>query len=393
MKIRQILYVTLSFLAVNIGLGSYVFAAPAFELKETSQEISGKDSDTGVAFHASLVAKDRVVIDLYFGTKRIHADIDYARGGRDIIRSVYQASGLPAALSRQDILACRKLGVSLTPKINSYSRHGDALTSLLNLISSAPEGYTLNFPKGRVTNEGFKSICPEIGHIGEASFTLGKNFYYKSVLVGPVCYKDPALGRCGRGGGPDFLIGWVQRFTQECLNHDECCEVSGKPPPICGCAAAFDAAEDGFFKAPDCGTTAGTWTDDFGQGDKWVITAGDSGGNPPQDFTGTVNACGTYSVGGTRNGPNISFSAQYEIGRHRPTKPRGREAQDASPWGPGGCAGSVTFTGIFDDCKTAGGTWTDGFGGSGNWHWKRTNTVGETDLLSRAKAGPRPADK
>ncbi|MGH6847224.1 MAG: hypothetical protein ACREC0_07250 [Methylocella sp.] len=270
--------------------------------------------------------------------------------------------------------------MSLTPKINSYSRHGDALTSLLNLISSAPEGYNLNFPKGRVTNASFKSICPEIGHIGEASFTLGKKFHYETVLVGPFCYKDPARGRCGRGGGPDPGIGFVQRFTQECLNHDVCCDTSGKPPPVCGmeCAATFDAAEDGFFDAPDCGTTAGNWTDDSGF--TYVFTGGDSRGDP-EAFTGTVNfnnRCDVaWNVTGTRTGRNISFTE---------TNPSGEDL----------CVGIYNFTGAYNNCNTANGTWTGSIPSgnySGTWNWKRTNTVTQTDLLSRAKAGPWPANK
>ncbi len=94
MKMRQLLYVTLSFLAVNICLGSYIVAASTFELKETSQEISGTDGESGVAFHASLVASGHVVIDAYFGTKRFHADIDYTRNSLTI-RSVSRAYGTP----------------------------------------------------------------------------------------------------------------------------------------------------------------------------------------------------------------------------------------------------------------------------------------------------------
>ncbi|MGH6857932.1 MAG: hypothetical protein ACRECP_09940 [Methylocella sp.] len=392
MKIRQILrtlYIALSFLAVNIGLGSYVVAASTLELKETSQEISGKDSESGVAFHASRLAGDRVVVDFYFGMKRIHADIDYAHH-IDIIRSVYRANGLPAALSRQDILAFQKLlgsRFSPRPKIQTSDRLRDALGSLINLIASAPEGYTLNFPKGRVTNESFKSICPEIGHIGEASFILGKKFYYKTVLVGPICYKDPALGRCGRGGGPDFIIGWVQRFTQECLNHDECCEVSGKSPPVCGmeCAAAFDAAEDGFLHAPDCGDTGGNWADSNG----FTYALGDANSSgDPIPFGGVLNATSPFcpsewDVAGTRTGKQISFTAT------NPSPPTRF------------CAASYTVTGTYaplvgtnpspsnNGCNTAAGKWSNSAGGSGNWNWTREGTV----LVGVANAGPRPAEK
>ncbi|MGH6838995.1 MAG: hypothetical protein ACREDT_09350 [Methylocella sp.] len=387
MKIRQILYVTLSFLAVNVGLGLYVAAAGTLELKETSQEITGKDSESGVAFHASRLAGDRVVTDLYFGAKRIHADIDYAHHIH-IIRSVYQASGLPATLSRQDILACRKLGVSLTPKINSYSRHGDALTSLLNLISSTPPGFAFDIRSGPLTNESFTSICPEIGGPGVATYTLGIIFrktYHKEVTVGPICYQNPALGRCGAGGGPDAEIGLIQRFTQECLNLDACCDAK-KEGAFCGpeCFPAILAAEAGFNDAPDCGDTGGNWADSNGM--TYALGDANSSGDP-MPVAGVLNAndpfCPSeWGVAGTRTGKQISFTA-------------------TNPSGPSRfCAASYSVTGTYaplvgtnlspsnNGCNTAAGMWSNSAGKSGNWSWAREGTV-----LSRVKPGPRLTEK
>ncbi|MGH6850774.1 MAG: hypothetical protein ACREDD_10065 [Methylocella sp.] len=206
MKIRYILHVTLSFLAVNTGVCSHVVAASAFELTETPQEISGTDGESGVTLHASLPASDRVVIDLYFGAKRTHADIDYARDGIDKIRSVYQGSGLPAAVSRQDIIAFQKLLRSLAPKINQYSRHGDALTSLINLIADAPEGFTFNFPKWPVTNQSFTPICPQIGRIGEATFTIGEKTHHTAVLVDLFVTSIPRSGAVAAAAAPILVL-------------------------------------------------------------------------------------------------------------------------------------------------------------------------------------------
>lgn len=121
MKTRRILYATLSLLAVNIGICPYVVAASTLQLTQTSHEISGKDSESGVAFRASLLPGDHVIIDLYIGTKRIHAEIDYGHNALRI-RSVSQANETPIALSVQDILALQKLRVSLfsLPRQNSY---------------------------------------------------------------------------------------------------------------------------------------------------------------------------------------------------------------------------------------------------------------------------------
>jgi len=133
MKLRQILYATLSFLAVNIGICPYVVAATTLQLTQTSQEISGTDSESGVAFHSSLLASDHVIVDLYIGTKRIHEEIDYGRHTLRI-RSVSQGTETPIALSVQDIRAFQKLGVSLfslPPKSNRRADTGMRLADCL----------------------------------------------------------------------------------------------------------------------------------------------------------------------------------------------------------------------------------------------------------------------
>jgi hypothetical protein len=115
MKTHRILYATLSFLAVNICICSYVVAASTLQLTQTDHEISGTDSESCVAFRSSLLPGDHVIVDLYIGTKRIHADIDYGRH-RTRVRAVSQATETPIALSVQDILAFQKLRGSLPPK-------------------------------------------------------------------------------------------------------------------------------------------------------------------------------------------------------------------------------------------------------------------------------------
>jgi hypothetical protein len=201
MKLRQILYATLSFLAVNIGICPYVVAATTLQLTQTSQEISGTDSESGVAFHSSLLASDHVIVDLYIGTKRIHEEIDYGRHTLRI-RSVSQGTETPIALSVQDIRAFQKLGVSLfslPPKIQPAGRHGDALGRLLNLMASTPPGYVFDY-FSKISSDSFTSICPQIGGPGVATYTLGTSgkTQHIEVTVGPVCYAGRALGRLWR---------------------------------------------------------------------------------------------------------------------------------------------------------------------------------------------------
>jgi hypothetical protein len=239
MKTRRILYATLSILAINIGICPHVVAASTLQMTETSQEISGTDSDSGIAFRASLLPGDHVIVDLYIGTKRIHEEVDYTHKTVRL-RTASQGNETPVALSVQDILAVQKLRGSQIPpppKIQTSHRLRDALGRLLNLISDAPPGAVIDFNNGP-SRMSFTPICPQIGGPGEATYTTGRIkrvTHHYEVTVGPVCYHDPALGRCGTGGG------LVQRFTQECLNHDVCCDRTKKPIPFCGsdCLPAF----------------------------------------------------------------------------------------------------------------------------------------------------------
>ncbi len=193
------------------------------------------------------------------------------------------------------------------------------------------------------------------------------------MLVGPACYVPPATGRCGSLGGPDFPIGWVQRFTQECLNHDQCCNFTMISPPIFGrdCEDTFITAIPGFFLAPDCGTTAGDWNG--GDTGTCVLTGGDSRGDP-QTFTGTVNTgnvfCPIWNVLGTRTGRDITMTI---------TNPSG---------GGGVCAASANLSGIYNNCNTASGTWTNSLGQKGEWSWKRVDPVGNMPLVSKPNALP-----
>lgn len=124
------------------------------------------------------------------------------------------------------------------------------------------------------------------------------------------------------------------------------------------------------FFAPDCGTTAGTWTDN--DGFPWSLKGGDSSGTT-KAFTGTVDTgsgyfgCGIWDVAGTRTGQTIDFTATDRGSR---------------------CAASATFTGGFIDCNKAIGSWTNSYGSSGSWSWSRTNTVGGQAVSVRPNASP-----
>lgn len=380
MRPLHILPIVISFLGLELGL-SHLVSASTLDLTQTPREISGADSDSGVAFQAFLLpTNDHVVIDAAIGTRVVHADIDYARRSLKVV-SLSRDTGAPAALSVQDIVAFKKLLVSLPPKIDTGSVHGDALSSLINLIASAPVGIPIDISS---IGEPFTSICPSIGRPDIAVYNINGPVF-TPVVVGPVCYVPPALGRCGRANGPDPIIGLVQRFTQQCLDHDQCCAATGSrifgPFDVCGapnttqCVPEFIAAASGFFFAPDCGTTAGRWTDNYGYA--YVLKGGDSSGNAIA-FSGTVDTdaisprCGTWNVSGTRTGTQIVFTA---------TNPSGATTY---------CVASYTYVGMYSNCNVASGAWVNSAGFTGAWSWSRANTVNSMSLIAGADTAHKP---
>ncbi|MGH6837736.1 MAG: hypothetical protein ACREDT_02850 [Methylocella sp.] len=377
MKIRAWLYAAPLFLAMYIGTGSHVVAGSALEVTQKPREISGVDRESGVAFAASASPSDHVVIDASIGGKQIHAEIDYKLKTVSI-RSFSKANGTSVSLTAQDIVAFQKLRTSLLPAIApavaAGSRHGDALVSFVNLMASASKGSAINI-SSVCPPTSFKSICNEIGGPGKATYnTISTGAITVDVTVGPACYSDPALGRCGRSGGPDPGIGFVQRFTQECLNHDQCCHDAGTLEPFtCGanCVDEFGAAICGFFFAPDCATTAGNWTEFNGMGHHmlfdYVLTGGDGSGFP-QIFTGTRQFSNSiWNVAGTRSGPFIFFTATAVATASLPAE-------------------TINYSGVVFDCNNAFGSWAITGGASDFWAWKRTNTVGASTVGVGANA-------
>ncbi len=170
MKIRSKLHAALPFLALYIGAASYASAASGREVTQKPQKISGIDRDSGVSFQALMPSNDRVIIDTSIGSKQIHAEIDY-KLRKIMIRSLSKTSGFLEALSPQDIAAFRKLRVALPRAINIGTRHGDAHTSLVNLMASAPP-VAINYSS---SNGPFIPICNEIGGPGDATYVIRGN--------------------------------------------------------------------------------------------------------------------------------------------------------------------------------------------------------------------------
>jgi hypothetical protein len=88
---------------------------------------------------------------------------------------------------------------------------------------------------------------------------VGKKTIRTDVEVGS-CYNqaNECLGRCGAGcadnpANPTY----VQRITQDCLNHDVCNRDLGTT--LGQCSDEFAAAADDFLFGEDCGSLTGRW--------------------------------------------------------------------------------------------------------------------------------------
>ncbi|MGH7750011.1 MAG: hypothetical protein ACREQ5_35370 [Candidatus Dormibacteria bacterium] len=181
MKIRSKFYAALPFLALYIGAASCAIAASGIEVTQKPQEISGIDRDSGVSFQALMPSNDRVIIDTSVGSKQVHAEIDY-KLRKIVIRSLSKTTGSLEAISPQDIVAFQKLRTALPLAINIETRHGDALTSLVNLMASAPP-VAINYSN---SNGPFIPICNEIGGLGEATYVIRGNTHQDTVGIIPL---------------------------------------------------------------------------------------------------------------------------------------------------------------------------------------------------------------
>ncbi len=340
-------------------MSGYVFAQSAsLNLQQSPTSITGSETNLGINFDSSLTNPNKAIVNLYSNGKKIHAEIDYALQ-TVAIRTTSLDNGSAASLTPLDIQAFQQLKAIVPRRVDAASHHGDALASLINLAASAPPGFTFMINSSAIS---YTSICNSIGSSRVAHFDLRSQSFNRQVTVGPACFTAPALGRCGAGGGPDPVIGSIQRFTQQCLNHDLCCVAAGDfklvGVNVCGnakngyCAAEFAAAAPGFFLAPDCSAARGQWSDNFGI--SYDFTGGNSGG-VNTSFTGTANtgACGAWSVNGSRDGQNIQFTA---------VNPAGASTS---------CSGSYEYSGTLTDCSTGNGSWSNDGGYNGDWSWNR----------------------
>ena len=248
----------------------------AVEFAVNSREaIVGRVPDLEIDLSSVALNPDSVRVEIQLHGKQVVAHINYKEAYVQI-QSISLDNKIPVEINKEDIEKVKLLleSLSLTP-----SRVADALVSTLNLLSEAPPGLILNIdskqqkavepsqPQQIQPQQAFTSLCNRIGQRVTATYDI--NFIVVTitirtgVVVGP-CASGGCLGRCGSGcdSTPGSPPAAVQRFTQQCLNHDVCTREVGLDPigALPPCLNEFVAATPGFFFAPDCAALTGDYT-------------------------------------------------------------------------------------------------------------------------------------
>lgn len=331
----------------------------------SEEQVAGQIASQ-VEFSSRLETLDFAVVSLVIhDSTEIRAEIDYGRE-EVTVKGFSRTTGRPAGLSESDLAAVADLAKSLT--WSRTRRVEDALVSTLNLLQVYAAGDRIDVSTVGKKKPAYTSLCSQTGGTVTGTYTVGQSTFSETAQLGP-CYSEPnqCLGRCGAGcgGAPGAAI---QRFTQECFNHDLCTRKTGHI--LFDCADEFNAATNGFFFAPDCGTLQGSWQDNYGF--LWTLQQS----SKVRGQVKTVD-CLTWAVTGTHIGANISLQAK-------------------NPRELANCCKSFSYTGKASDCNTASGNWVNACGGAGQWslarHGKEERfsfTTGEGDAATPTDPNPK----
>jgi hypothetical protein len=247
---------------VLISVIAWALSAHAAEVLVHSREtLIGRDRSADLDFSAVEEEPQVVRVEILRPGKQFMARIDYGRQTLAITSVAPETSAAVPIMPADNAVFTRVLrSIAL-----DRSRVADALISTLTWLAEHPPQAVVDLrtegpttprlaPQGAPT-QGYTSLCESIGQAVIARYTVDGEVHEELVVVGP-CGANDCLGRCGAGclanpGNPAE----VNRYTQECLNHDVCnwetnpWDALGLFPP---CRDEFEAAAEGYFFAPDC---------------------------------------------------------------------------------------------------------------------------------------------
>lgn len=337
-KIRKISTVML------FALSCFAFeGAEALDYRYNSDKTALSTEDINLGVNVSAFEQDdsniKIVITFTKSKKTIVSQIDYLNKNLKI-DSFLKDNG-PAAVTKGDIILIKMLGKKFHEDEIANPKLADALSNLLGFLSEAPPNIVIKINTSKagsvqkqdllnsdISALAIDSLCDEEGKSVTASYTVRRKPLRETVEVGP-CYDEAneCLGRCGPGcDAPPATR--VQRFTQDCLDHDVCTQNTGQIFGVC--TDEWIAAADDFFFAPDCGNMTGQWTEESGNNLLWDITE--------DSFTGLItgsadNSC-TLDVTGAHTGADSTLNAINAE-----------------------CSAEFTYTGTASTCNTINGSW------------------------------------
>jgi hypothetical protein len=240
-----------------ISLLAWSLSAQAVEvLVHSSEVLMGRDAPEGLDFSAVVRERHVVLVEIHLPVKQFIARIDYARKSL-AIQSIALDTGVAVPITSDDIAGLQRF---LRAVALEQSRVADALISTMTWLADHPPNAVVDLQTGRLNQQrlapqGYTSLCASISQPVLAQYTIDGTVHEELVVVGP-CASGECLGRCGTGcasnpGNPAE----VQRYTQECLNHDVCNRATNPRDPLGlfpPCSDEFAAAAAGYFFAPDC---------------------------------------------------------------------------------------------------------------------------------------------
>ncbi len=228
---------------------------------KSKKAVIGRYNDV-ITFSSVLEREDYAIVDIRLrNEKQLIARVNYQDETFDI-KFISIKTGELERLSKGDIQYLHLLFSSLGkdfPTIGGY-RHTavDALLSILNLLEGYPPGEFLNILNEvkKKNDEGWESLCDQIGNTRRGIYIIGDTYHIEEEEIGP-CASGDCFGRCGPDCGlpPNPL---VQRFTQECFNHDLCARATGEW--FGPCTEEWSIAAPGFLFATDCNEIRHDWT-------------------------------------------------------------------------------------------------------------------------------------
>ncbi len=351
--------------AILLGAAATANAAPIPGDPQT--ELAGAVPELGLSFSVSRDLADPVVVEIALPSGAIvRAEIDYS-DEEFILRSLRPDRGGITAITAADSEAINRLPSPL-PSTGAGALQ-EVLLGVLNLVASYPAGTEIDLSTRASTprSSPIISLCASTGQQVTGTYTLHGKTVSDTVKLGP-CYNEAnaCIGRCGPGCGPPPSA-TIQRFTQNCLNHDLCTRANGGNY-FGGCTGLWLAAAKDFLFAPDCGTLTANWDDSYSF--SWGLMQEGAG------VRGLVSttSCEAWSVTGSHAGAKVNLTAR-------------------NPHEIKGCCTTFTYVGSLKDCNKASGTWTNECGGHGSWSMSRqgatdSDNLGAVEGDSPASAGP-----